>query len=156
MLIIISFELNKEMISIQTDPETPLLWVIRDQLGLTGTKYSCGMGICGSCTVHIDGKATKSCITKVGSVQGKSVLTIEGLGKDGLHPLQKAWIEDEVPQCGYCQPGQIMTAAVLLKKNPHPSDADIDRAMNGVLCRCGTYQRIRKAIHTAAGEVKHD
>ncbi len=156
MLITISFKLNREPISIQADPETPLLWVIRDQLGLTGTKYSCGMGICGSCTVHIDGKTTRSCITKVEAVQGKSVVTIEGLGKDGLHPLQKAWIEDEVPQCGYCQPGQIMTAAVLLEKNPHPSDADIDGAMSGVLCRCGTYQRIRKAIHTAAGEVQND
>jgi len=152
----IAFKLNGKDVSVPVDPKTPLLWVIRDTLGFTGTKYSCGIGVCGSCTVHIDGKSAKSCTTSIGSVAGKSVLTIEGLADNGLHPVQQAWIEDEVAQCGYCQPGQIMTAVELLENNPKPSDKDIDRAMKGVLCRCGTYQRIRKAIHTAAGEVNHD
>lgn len=141
--------------TLDLDPKTPLLWVLRDELKLTGTKYSCGMGICGSCTVHIDGKPERSCILPVSSVEGKAILTIEGLGEDGLHPVQEAWLEEEVAQCGYCQPGQIMTAVALLEKNPDPSDDDINKAMNGVLCRCGTYQRIKKAIHSA-GEVNHD
>ncbi len=134
------------------DPTTPLLWVLRDALGLTGTKYSCGIGQCGSCTVHIDGEAARSCATPVSAVEGKQVTTIEGLSPDGKHPLQQAWLSETVPQCGYCQPGQIMTAAALLARNPQPSDEDIDAAMSGALCRCGTYQRIRRAIHVAAGQ----
>ncbi|NQV40755.1 MAG: (2Fe-2S)-binding protein [Candidatus Marinimicrobia bacterium] len=156
MLTKVSFQLNGKQVSVEVDPNTPLLWVIRDTLGFTGTKYSCGMGICGSCTVHIDGKTAKSCITPIASVANKSVMTIEGLAKDGLHPVQQAWVDEEVPQCGYCQPGQIMTAVELLKNNPNPDDAEIDAAMKGVLCRCGTYQRIRKAIHVASGEVQDD
>ena len=147
---VLSFKLNNQTKSFDGDPDTPLLWVIRDHFGLTGTKYSCGMGICGSCTVHIDGKAEQSCRTPVKEVSGKSVLTIEGLGANGLHPVQEAWVDEEVAQCGYCQPGQIMTAVALLKRDPNPSDTDIDDAMDRVLCRCGTYQRIRKAIHKAA------
>src|SRR5690606_13653937 len=127
--------------------DTPLLWVLRDHLGLTGTKYGCGVAACGACTVHIDGEPARSCITPVSSVSGKQVTTIEGLSRQGDHPVQKAWIEADVPQCGYCQSGQIMAAAALLAKNPEPGHADIDTAMAGVLCRCGTYQRIRKAIH---------
>ena len=149
----IKFRMNGKNHSLEVDPGTPLLWVIRDKLGLTGTKYSCGMGLCGCCTVHVDGRPTRSCITPVSTVSGKEITTIEGLGANGLHPLQKAWIDDDVPQCGYCQPGQIMTAAALLKENPHPTDADIDDALSGNLCRCGTYQRIRTAIHKAAEEV---
>jgi isoquinoline 1-oxidoreductase alpha subunit len=126
---------------------------LRDLLGLTGTKFSCGMGLCGSCTVLINGEPTRSCVTLVESVAGKAITTIEGLSPDISHPLQKSWMEERVTQCGYCQPGQIMNAAALLQKNPHPSDADIDAAMSDVLCRCGTYQRIRKAIHRAAEEV---
>jgi aerobic-type carbon monoxide dehydrogenase small subunit (CoxS/CutS family) len=126
--------------------------VLRDVLNLTGTKFGCGMALCGACTVHINGEATRSCITPISSVQGKKVMTIEGLSEDGSHPVQKAWIEEDVPQCGYCQSGQIMSAAALLSKKPHPSDADIDDAMSGNICRCGTYQRIRKAIHRAAGD----
>ncbi|HEX9386498.1 MAG TPA: (2Fe-2S)-binding protein [Anaerolineales bacterium] len=121
--------------------------------GLTGTKFSCGMGLCGSCTVLIDGEPTRSCVTLVQNVAGKTITTIEGLSPDNSHPLQKAWMEEHVTQCGYCQPGQIMNAAALLQKNPHPSEADIEAAMSDVLCRCGTYQRIRKAIHRAAEEV---
>lgn len=138
--------------TVDVDPETPLLWVLRDNLGLTGTKYSCGMALCGTCTVLIDGEPVRSCVEEVGNVAGKRITTIEGLSPDTSHPLQKAWIEEDVIQCGYCQPGQIMTAAALLARNSNPSDADIDKAMNGVLCRCGTYQRIRNAIHTAAKE----
>lgn len=133
-------------------PDTPLLWVLRDTLGLMGTKFGCGTGLCGACTVHVNGEAARSCIIPVSSVAGKEITTIEGLARDGSHPLLKAWIADEVPQCGYCQPGQIMAAAALLAKNPTPGDADIDAAMLGVLCRCGTYQRIRRAIHRVAGE----
>ncbi|MEW5873226.1 MAG: (2Fe-2S)-binding protein [Chloroflexota bacterium] len=132
--------------------DTPLLWVLRDTLGLTGTKFGCGIGQCGSCTVHIDGQAQRSCSTPVSAVVGKQVTTIEGLSPDGDHPLQQAWLSENVPQCGYCQPGQIMTAAALLARNPQPSDDEIDAAMKGVLCRCGTYRRIRKAIHVAAGQ----
>ena len=130
--------------------DTPLLWVLRDTMGLTGTKYGCGMSLCGACTVHIDGEPARSCITPVSAVAGKSITTIEGLSTDRSHPVQKAWIEMDVPQCGYCQSGQIMSAAALLAKNPKPNDADIDTAMAGNICRCGTYPRIRKAIHRAA------
>jgi len=142
--------INGQVVEIEAEAEMPLLWALRDLLGLTGTKYSCGMGICGTCTVLIDGLPVRSCITPVSSLTGKSILTIEGLSPDVTHPLQKAWLEEQVTQCGYCQPGQILTAAALLEKNPAPTDAEIDSAMSGVLCRCGTYQRIRKAIHRAA------
>jgi isoquinoline 1-oxidoreductase alpha subunit len=131
------------------DPAMPLLWYLRDLLDLKGTKYGCGLGLCGSCTVHVDGKAVRSCQTTMGSLTGKSVVTIEALG--GSHALQKAWMEASVPQCGYCQSGQIMQAAALLKEKPKPTDQDIDAAMQGIICRCGTYQRIRAAIKTAAG-----
>ncbi|HMN45296.1 MAG TPA: (2Fe-2S)-binding protein [Povalibacter sp.] len=130
--------------------DTPLLWVLRDTLGMTGTKYGCGMALCGACTVHIDGAATRACVTPASAVAGKSITTIEGLSPDRSHPVQKAWIEFDVPQCGYCQSGQIMSAAALLAKTPAPTDGDIDTAMAGNLCRCGTYVRIRKAIHRAA------
>ncbi|MCH8024648.1 MAG: (2Fe-2S)-binding protein [Candidatus Marinimicrobia bacterium] len=150
----IDFTINKEKRRLDVDPGMPLLWAIRDHLGLTGTKYSCGMSLCGACTVHIDGQAVKSCVTDMGAVQGRSITTIEGLAQNGiLHKVQQAWLDEEVAQCGYCQPGQIMTAAALLAANPRPSNSDIDKAMDGVLCRCGTYQRIRKAIHRAAGAV---
>ena len=131
--------------------ETPLLWVLRDTLGLTGTKYGCGIAECGSCTVLLDGEAVRSCQTSAKQAAGKEVTTIEGLSRDGDHPLQKAWIAEEVPQCGYCQSGQLMAAAALLAKKPHPSDADIDEAMRGILCRCGTYHRIKRAIRVASG-----
>jgi len=137
---------------VSVSPETPLLWVLRDTLEMTGTKFGCGAGLCGACTVLIDGAARRSCKTQVSQVVGKQITTIEGLGASGLHPLQQAWIDEDVPQCGYCQVGQIMSAAALLKKNPHPTDDDISNAMEGNLCRCGTYQRIRKAIHRAAGD----
>jgi isoquinoline 1-oxidoreductase alpha subunit len=146
-------EINGEPYTVQAEAQMPLLWVLRDLLGLTGTKFSCGVGLCGSCTVLIDGEPSRSCVTHVESAAGKTIITIEGLSPDVSHPLQKSWIEERVTQCGYCQPGQIMSAAALLQKNPRPSDAEIDAAMGGVLCRCGTYQRIRKAIHRAAGEV---
>jgi len=132
-------------------PETPLLWVLRETLGMTGTKFGCGRGLCGSCTVHIDGEATRSCVTLVGSIEGKKITTIEGLSPHRSNPLQRAWIAEEVPQCGYCQSGQIMTAAALLTRKPHPTDDDIDASMSN-LCRCGTYVRIRRAIHRAAQE----
>jgi isoquinoline 1-oxidoreductase alpha subunit len=138
--------------TVDVSPETPLLWVLRDTLGLTGTKFSCGQGLCGSCTVLVNNDPVRSCTTTVGSVTGAGILTIEGLSSTRSHPIQKAWIAEEVPQCGYCQPGQIMAAVALLKQKPHPSDSDIDDAMNGTLCRCGTYQRIRRAIHRAAAE----
>ncbi len=148
----ITFSVNNQPQSVAVDPDTPLLWVLRDELGLTGTKFSCGIGVCGACTVHVDGKATRSCVTPVAEVEGKQVLTIEGLSADGSHPLQKAWLAENVSQCGYCQPGQLMSAAALLAQIPTPGDEDIDRAMSGNLCRCGTYQRIKKAIHRAAEE----
>ena len=132
--------------------DTPLLWVLRDELGLTGTKFGCGVAQCGACTVHVNGQSARACVTPVSSVAGKKVMTIEGLSPVGDHPLQKAWVAEQVPQCGYCQSGQIMTAAALLASNPKPSDADIDVAMSGNLCRCGTYDRIRRAIHRAARE----
>jgi isoquinoline 1-oxidoreductase subunit alpha len=149
-----SFDLqvNGQSYTIEAEAQMPLLWALRDLIGLTGTKFSCGMGLCGSCTVLIDGEPTRSCVTPLSSLAGKAITTIEGLSADGSHPLQKAWVDEHVSQCGYCQPGQIMNAAALLKKNPNPSDADIDAAMSGNLCRCGTYQRIRKAIHSAAQE----
>ena len=148
----IKLMVNGKQYSIQALPDTPLLWALRDNFGLTGTKFGCGIGMCGACTVLVNGEAVRSCVTPVSSVAGKSITTIEGLSPDGAHPLQKAWIADDVPQCGYCHPGQIMAAAALLAKKPSPSDADIDAAMSGNICRCGTYQRIRRAIHRAAGE----
>lgn len=132
------------------DPATPLLWVLRDHLQLVGTKYGCGVAQCGACTIHLDGVATRACITPVSAVGDKAVTTIEGLSENGDHPVQQAWLQHDVPQCGYCQAGQIMSAAALLEQNANPSDADIDAAMNGNICRCGTYLRIRAAIHTAA------
>jgi isoquinoline 1-oxidoreductase alpha subunit len=146
-----TFTLNGKATTVNVDPQMPLLWVLRDTLDMTGTKFGCGMALCGACTVHINGEATRSCITPISSVQGKKVTTIEGLSTDGSHPVQQAWIAEDVPQCGYCQSGQIMSAAALLAKKPKPTDADIDDAMSGNICRCGTYQRIRKAIHRAAG-----
>jgi len=136
------------------EPDMPLLWVLRDVLNMTGTKYGCGMGLCGACTVHLDGQAARSCQTPVSSAVGKRITTIEGLELDKFHVVQQAWIAEQVPQCGYCQPGQIMSAAALLAGNPHPTDKDIDDAMAGNLCRCGTYFRIRKAIHRAAQEMQ--
>src|SRR6202163_2867951 len=136
--------------TVDVDGDTPLLWVLRDTLGMTGTKFGCGMALCGACTVHIDGAATRSCVTPISSVAGKKIITIEGLSPDRSHPVQKAWIEIDVPQCGYCQSGQIMSAAALLTTKAQPSDADIDDAMKGNICRCGTYQRIRQAVHRAA------
>lgn len=141
--------INGSSHEIEADDDMPLLWALRDSLGLTGTKYGCGIGACGACTVHIDGQATRACLTPLGSVDGKSVTTIEGLGAEGLHAVQEAWIGENVPQCGYCQTGQIMNAAALLASNPEPTDEDIDNAMAGNICRCGTYLRIRKAIHVA-------
>ena len=148
----IELKLNGKRVSVDAPPDTPLLWVLRDSLHLTGTKFGCGIGQCGACTVHIDGAAQKSCQFPVAAVAGKSVTTIEGLSADGSHALQRAWIAEQVPQCGYCQSGQIMRAAALLAATPRPTDADIDRVMSENLCRCGTYQRIRRAIHRAAGE----
>jgi isoquinoline 1-oxidoreductase alpha subunit len=145
-----TLSVNGKPYSVIAQPGTPLLWVLRDTIGLTGTKYGCGKGICGSCTVHLNGEPTRSCITPIEAVTDSSVVTIEGLSPDRSHPVQQAWIEEQVPQCGYCQSGQIMTAVALLKKNPSPTDEQINEAMRDVLCRCGTYQRIRKAIHRAA------
>jgi len=149
----ISIKVNGKAYDVDVAGSTPLLWVIRDNLGLTGTKYGCGIARCGACTVQVNGQAIRSCVTTVSSVVGKDVVTIEGLSADNSHPVQRAWLEDDVPQCGYCQSGQIMTAAALLARNPHPSDNDIDLAMSGILCRCGTYGRIRRAIHRAAAMV---
>ena len=144
--------INKQKRAVDVDPQTPLLWVLRDTLGLTGTKFGCGVGQCGACTILLDGEAMISCQLNVGECQGKSITTIEGLAANRSHPLQKAWIAEDVPQCGYCQSGQIMAAAALLMRKPRPTDADIDMAMSGNLCRCGTYNRIRRAIHRAAKE----
>ena len=138
---------------VNVEDDMPLLWVLRDEIGLTGTKFGCGRGLCGTCTIHLDGEPTRSCMTSVEYADGSEITTIEGLSKDVSHPLQQAWIDEEVPQCGYCQSGQIMTAAALLEQNSDPSDDDIDVAMKMNLCRCGTYQRIRKAIHRAAKEI---
>ena len=146
----IQFTLNGKAQSVDVNPNMPLLWVLRDTLGMTGTKFGCGISLCGACTVHIDGDATRSCITTISSVAGKKVTTIEGLSADSSHPVQRAWIEVDVPQCGYCQSGQIMTTAALLDKNAQPSDTEIDDALKGNICRCGTYQRIREAVHLAA------
>jgi len=145
-----TFILNGKSQTVDVSPDIPLLWVLRDTLNMTGTKFGCGMALCGACTVHINGEMTRSCITPISSVAGKKVTTIEGLSADGSHPVQLAWIAEDVPQCGYCQSGQIMSAVALLAKKPHPTDADIDAFMSGNICRCGTYQRIRKAIHRAA------
>jgi aerobic-type carbon monoxide dehydrogenase small subunit (CoxS/CutS family) len=149
----ITFNLNGKSQTVDVPGEMPLLWVLRDTLGMTGTKFGCGMALCGACTVHINGAPMRSCSMLISGVAGKNVTTIEGLSSDASHPVQKAWIEADVPQCGYCQSGQIMTAAALIAKSTKPSDADIDEAMRGNLCRCGTYQSIRKAIHRAA-EIK--
>lgn len=146
----ISFMLNGRAQTVDVPPEMPLLWVLRDVLNLTGTKYGCGMALCGACTVHVDGQPTRTCLTEVAFVAGREVTTIEGLSADGSHPVQQAWQDIDVPQCGYCQSGQIMTAVALLRSIPNPSDADINTAMRNNICRCGTYQMIRAAIHKAA------
>jgi isoquinoline 1-oxidoreductase subunit alpha len=146
----ITLNVNGKAQQVDVDPETPLLWVLRDTIGLTGTKFGCGMALCGACTVHVDGEPVRSCVTPVSAVAEKPITTIEGLSPDRSHPVQRAWIELDVPQCGYCQSGQIMSAAALLAKNPKPSNQDIDSAMSGNLCRCGTYGRIRAAIQLAA------
>jgi aerobic-type carbon monoxide dehydrogenase small subunit (CoxS/CutS family) len=145
-----TLNLNGQIVSVDAAPDTPLLWVLRDHLAMTGTKYGCGMALCGACTVHVDGAAMRSCVLPLRALAGKAITTIEGLSPDRNHPLQRAWIELDVPQCGYCQSGQIMSAAALLSNNPAPSDADIDAAMAGNICRCGTYRRIRKAVRRAA------
>jgi isoquinoline 1-oxidoreductase alpha subunit len=149
----IEIKFNGTRRTLDIEPDTPLLWVLREQLELTGTKFGCGVGLCGACTVHVDGNPVRSCLVPVQAVQGKSVVTIEGVGGTSLHPVQAAWIAHEVPQCGYCQSGQIMTAIALLARTPEPSDTDIDQAMTN-LCRCGTYDRIRRAIHAAARATK--
>ncbi|HEV2198745.1 MAG TPA: (2Fe-2S)-binding protein [Bryobacteraceae bacterium] len=146
----IKFNLNGKTQTVDAPGDMPLLWVLRDVLGMTGTKFGCGMALCGACTVHLEGSAIRSCQTAIQNVAGKNVTTIEGLSADASHPVQQAWIELDVPQCGYCQSGQIMTASALLAKNSKPTDADIDEVMRGNICRCGTYQSIRKAIHLAA------
>ena len=146
----IQLKINNVSATVDAPPDMPLLWVLRDILDLKGAKFGCGIGLCGACTVHVDGRAVRSCLIPVGSVGDQPVTTIEGLSTDGLHPVQVAWEAIDVPQCGYCQAGQIMTAAALLKQKPHPTDDDIDSAMSGNLCRCGTYVRIRQAIHRAA------
>lgn len=146
----INFELNLEPVTVDTEPDMPLLWVLRDQLGLTGTKYGCGLGLCGCCTVHMDGEAVRSCMVPVRNAAGRRVVTIEHLGADPTHPVVRAWLTRNVAQCGYCQSGQIMAAAALLAHRPQPTDEDVDLAMTGLLCRCGTYPRIRSAIQLAA------
>jgi isoquinoline 1-oxidoreductase subunit alpha len=146
----IRFKVNGQEQSVEVPAQMPLLWVLRDTLGLTGTKFGCGMALCGACTVHLNGEAVRSCMTPISAAAGKSVTTIEGLSTAATHPVQLAWLEGDVPQCGYCQSGQIMAAAALLAKNRHPSDSDIDEVMHGNICRCGTYQDIRRAIHRAA------
>ena len=149
----VNMTVNGTMRSYDGDPEMPLLWYLRDDLRLTGTRFGCGAGLCGACTVHVNGQAVRSCQTKMSTLESKAVLTIDALSVSGrMHPVQRAWIAHNVPQCGYCQSGQIMSAVALLKATPNPTDADIDRAMTGNICRCGTYQRIRAAIHTAAKE----
>lgn len=145
-----NLKINGKVHQVDVDPSTPLLWVLRDHLKMTGTKYGCGVAQCGACTVHLDGKAVRSCITFVDSVGDKEITTIEGLSENGDHPVQQAWLEHDVAQCGYCQPGQIMQASALLNENPHPSDEEIENAMQGNICRCGTYTRIKTAIKTAA------
>lgn len=147
---IFNLKINRKEYQVDVDPSTPMLWVLRDHLNMVGTKFGCGVAQCGACTIHLNGEAVRSCITFISEVGNREITTIEGLSENGDHPLQKAWIEHDVPQCGYCQSGQIMTAAALLKKNPHPTDLEIEEAMNGNICRCGTYTRIKKAIKTAA------
>ncbi len=146
------FAVNGQAVRVDVEPEMPLLWVLRDELGLTGSKYGCGVAACGACTVHLDGQPLRSCVMPVSAVAGRSVTTIEGLSKDGAHPVQKAWVDLQVPQCGYCQSGMIMAAVALLRDKPKPTDADIDAAMSNI-CRCGTYHRVRAAIHAVAGSV---
>jgi aerobic-type carbon monoxide dehydrogenase small subunit (CoxS/CutS family) len=146
----IELKINNVVKTVDVEPDTPLLWVLRDTLDLHGTKYGCGIGLCGACTVHINGQATRSCLTQVSAAAGKQITTIEGLSPDGSHPVQRAWEAIDVPQCGYCQAGQIMSASALLAHTPHPSDQEIDAAMSGNLCRCGTYPRIRQAVRKAA------
>ena len=152
------FFVNGEQVDFRAAPDTPLLWALRDQLGLTGTKFGCGMAQCGACTVHLDGQPIRSCVTPVSAIEGKRVVTIEGLGHTTqakvAHAVQAAWVDKDVVQCGYCQSGQVMSAVALLHENPKPSDADIDRAMAGNICRCGTYQRVREALHAAAASLK--
>lgn len=146
----ISFSLNGVPQSLDVSPDVPILWIVRDVVGLPGTKFGCGIAQCGACTIHLDGQLVRSCSTPIAAAAGKSITTIEGLASDTLHPLQRAWIDEDVPQCGYCQSGQLMSAAALLAANPDPSDADIDAALSGNVCRCGTYNRIRRAVHRAA------
>jgi isoquinoline 1-oxidoreductase alpha subunit len=146
----VKLNVNGKELEVDVDPQTPLLWVLRDSLGLTGTKYGCGIALCGACTVHVDGQPTRSCVVPVSAIGTQKITTIEGLSTDRSHPVQKAWIELDVPQCGYCQSGQIMSAVALLEQKPKPTDDDINAAMSGNICRCGTYQRIRAAIHRAA------
>lgn len=146
----ISFSLNGVPQSLDVSPDVPILWIVRDVVGLPGTKFGCGIAQCGACTIHLDGQPVRSCSTPIAAAAGKSITTIEGLASDTLHPLQQAWIDEDVPQCGYCQSGQLMGAAALLAANPDPSDADIDAALSGNVCRCGTYNRIRRAVHRAA------
>ena len=145
-----NLKINNKSYKVDADPKMPLLWAIRDLVGLTGTKYGCGIGMCGACTIHLEGNPVRSCSIPVSVASGKNITTIEGLSADNTHPVQRAWIKEQVPQCGYCQSGQIMAATALLKKNSNPADADIDSAMQGHICRCGTYVRIRKAIKTAS------
>lgn len=152
----ISLSVNGTSYSLDIDPSTPLLWALRDGAGLKGTKYACGIAQCGACTVHLDGKPVRACVMPASAAVGKQITTIEGLSAHGDHPVQQAWLAQDVPQCGYCQSGQIMAAAALLADNPQPSDADIDAAMSGIICRCGTYQRIRAAIHAAAAQMKQE
>lgn len=149
----LDLNINNKTYTVDVDPQMPLIWVIRDYVGLTGTKFGCGIAQCGSCTVHVDGNPIRSCVFPASQAVGRKITTIEGISSDRGHPVQKAWIEHQVPQCGYCHSGQIMTAVALLENNPEPTDEDIDTAMQGILCRCGTYPRIREAIHTAAAEM---
>lgn len=150
---LVKLTVNNQAHTVDVDPNMPLLWAIRDVIGLTGTKFGCGIAQCGACTVHLDGTPIRSCSVPVSAVASQKITTIEGISRDGNHPVQKAWVEHQVPQCGYCQSGQIMSAVALLKQNPKPTDADIDAAMQGNICRCGTYVRIRQAIHTASTEM---
>jgi isoquinoline 1-oxidoreductase alpha subunit len=150
----VKFQVNGKTVAVSAESDTPLLWVLRDELGLTGTKFGCGAALCGACTVHLDGQAIRSCQTPISAVAGRKVATIESLPRNNTHALQVAWIKHEVPQCGYCQSGQLMSAAALLAKNKNPSDADIDAAMSGNICRCGTYPRIRAAIKDAAAQMR--
>nr|WKN39830.1 (2Fe-2S)-binding protein [Tunicatimonas sp. TK19036] len=150
-----TLNINQKDYSVDVDPQTPLLWVIRDVIGLKGTKFGCGMAQCGACTIHLDGTMTRSCVLPVSAVGEKQITTIEGISQNNDHPVQQAWIKEQVPQCGYCQSGQIMSAVALLNEKPEPTDEDIDKAMHGNICRCGTYARIRKAIHTAAKDMSY-